>query len=161
MKGKIIIDGNKNKVESKSNLIISYYESELSIYNNVILCNNLNKISKSTVEYGSAICAFKSKINIYGGEISNNFLEMNANKTNSDEANFPENMQKDYSFEVRGAGMDLMFSKLYLYGGIICNNEGIINSDIYSNKNYTNNNSKGYGIYQRCFGSAIFAEDHS
>ena len=90
-----------------------------------------------------------------------NFLEMNANKTNSNEANLPENMQKDYSFEVRGAGIHLMFSKLYMYGGIICNNEGIINTDIYSNKNSTNNNSKEYGIYQRCFGAAIFAEDHS
>ena len=76
MEGKIIIDGNKDEVESTSYLIELKRTGELYIYNNVTLCNNLFKISKSVYEYGSAILALRSKINIYGGEISNNIGEI-------------------------------------------------------------------------------------
>ena len=35
------------------------------------------------------------------------------------------------------------------------------NSDIYSNENSTNSNSKLYAIYQRCAGIAIYGETYS
>ena len=86
LKGKIIIDGNKENVESNSHLVQLSQISELSIYDNVTLCNNLKKMANTTnetIKYGSAILAVRSKINIYGGEISNNIMEVNINKTNS------------------------------------------------------------------------------
>ena len=156
MKGKIIIDG--NKVESKSHLIQLKFTSELSIYDNITLCNNINKITTTTAEYGSAILADKSKINIYGGERSNNIFEVNVNKTNSNEAILPEIMKKDYIYDAKGAGIFMNYAELYMYGGKICKNEGIINTDIYSNQNSTNFNSQLYGIYHRCSGIAIYGK---
>jgi len=166
MNGKIIIDGNKDKVESNSQLIQLKQFSELAIYDNVILCNNLNKIRKTTTEYGSAISVVKSKINIYGGEISNNIYEIYVDK-NSSEAILPEIMENDYIFEVRGVVIFMNCAKLYMYGGKISNNEGINNtnifSNIFSNKNSTNsnNNQKLYGLYQRYLGIAIYSEGYS
>ena len=160
MKGKITVDGNKNKVESLSHLIQLNRLSELSIYDNVTLCNNLYKIKNTTIEYGSAILANKSKINIYGGEISNNIIEIDVDK-NSNESILPENMETSYMYDVGGVGISLICSKLYMYGGIICYNEGINNIDISSNKNSTNNNSKLYGLFQRCLGIAILSENYS
>ena len=52
-------------------------------------------------------------------------------------------------------------SKLYMYGGKICKNEGINNTDIYYNQNSTNFNSQLYGIYQRCSGIGIYGETYS
>ena len=159
MKGKIKLDG--NKVESTSNLIQLNQLSELSIYDNVSLCNNLNIILKRTTEIASVIYAIKSRINIYGGEISNNIKVFYLDK-NSSEAELPVNMEDDYVFDVGGEAIFLTCSKLYMYGGKICYNEGINNTEIYSNKNSTNNNNiKIFGLYQRCFGIAIFGQRYS
>ena len=71
-------------------------------------------------------------------------------------------MEKDYIFDVKGVGIYMVCSKLYMYGGIICYNEGKNNTDIYSNENSTNNtNSKLYALCQRCSGIAIFAHSYS
>ena len=160
MKWKIIVDGNKSKVESKSHLIILNKISELSIFDNVTICNNLYKVKNTTTVNGSAISVNKRKINIYGGEISNNILEIYVDK-NSNESILPEKMESNYIYEVKGAGISLTCSKLYMYGGIICYNEGINNTDISSNKNSTNNNSKLYGLNQCCLGIAILSENYS
>ena len=162
MKGKIIIDGNKNEVESTSQLIQLNHSSELSIFDNVTLRNNLNKIRKTTTEYGSAISAIKCKINIFGGEISNNVYEIYVDN-NSSESILPEILDINSIFDIRGVGIFLSCSTLYMYGGIICNNEGKNNTDIFSNNNSTNNNNyiKLNGLYQRCSGVAIFSENNS
>ena len=76
----------------------------------------------------------KSKINIYGGEISNNITEIYVDK-NSNESILPENMESNYIYDVKGVGIYLKCAKLYMYGGKICYNEGINNTDISSNKN--------------------------
>ena len=66
MKGKITIDGNKDNVSATAHLI-QMIEGELSIYDNVIICNNLLKISKlseNLFDYGStALIQLNSKIN--------------------------------------------------------------------------------------------------
>ena len=73
MKGKIIIDGNKNNVISNSNLI-KLFGSEYNQYSNVILCNNLNRTKKRTEKgsnlktnkfFGSAIYSINILFNIY------------------------------------------------------------------------------------------------
>ena len=71
-------------------------------------------------------------------------------------------MENNYIFDVKGVGIYLVCSKLYMYGGIICYNEGKNNTDIYSNENSTNNSSSQlYALFQRCFGIAIFAQSYS
>ena len=98
---------------------------------------------------------------IYGGEISNNIQEVYIDK-NSKESILPENMEKDYIFDIKGVGIYLICAKLYMYGGVIYNNEGINNTDIYSNKNSTNSiNSNLYGLYQTCSGIGIYGQSYS
>ena len=161
MKGKITIDVNKSEVESKSHLIQLNYLSELSIYDNVTLCNNLNKITNKTTEYGSAILAEKSKINIYGGEISNNVNEVYIPK-DINASILPQTMETGYIYDSRGVGIFMYCSILNMYDGKICNNEGINNSDIYTNKDATNNNNaKTLNLYQRCLGIGIYADLNS
>ena len=47
-------------------------------------------------------------------------------------------MESNYIYDARGVGIYLKCAKLYMYGGKICNNEGINNTNIFSNKNSTN-----------------------
>ena len=164
MKGKIVLDGNKENVVSSSHLI-QLINSEFAMYNNVTLCNNLFRISKKTkepTEFGSALHAIdNSKINIYGGEISNNINEVYIPKDNKASI-LPVTMENSYSYDSRGAGIYLNSSILYFSGGIICNNEGINNTDIYSNQNSTNNNNpKTLTLSQRCLGIGIFVDNKS
>ena len=100
MKGKIIIDGNKNNVNSTSQLI-QLTCGELSMYDNIIICNNIHKISYKPTPYtlfdqGSCILAqSNSKINIYGGEISDNINEVYIDK-NMDTSVLPETTDSNY-----------------------------------------------------------------
>ena len=164
MKGKIIIDGNKNNVDSTSQLI-QLICGELSIYDNIILCNNIHKISYKPTPFtlfdqGSCILAqSNSKINIYGGEISDNINEIYIDK-NMDTSLLPETTDSNYLYDVKGAGIYLNNSSLNMYGGKISNNEGINNTEIYTNKNWANNSSN-YRLSQSCFGTAIYAEAKS
>ena len=160
MAGKIIIDGNKENITCNSNLI-RLRNTMLTIYDNIILCNHLYKITKlpeNYFGYGSTIVADRfSYINMYGGEISNNAQEMNINK-NMEEGVLPEVMGTNYSYDVRGTAIYLQNSTLNVFGGKICNNEGINNSEIYSNENSTNG---AYSLDQRLLGSVIFSENCS
>ena len=59
MKGKIIVDGNKENVVATSQLL-RINDGEISIYDNIILCNNLFRIidlPTTILNYGSAILA--------------------------------------------------------------------------------------------------------
>ena len=160
MKGKIIIDGNKDNVVSSSQLI-TINDGELSIYDNIILCNNLLRIidlPTTVMNYGSAILAKNnSTINMYGGEISNNIQEMLINK-NSSVGVLPESMTENLVCDNKGV-IYLFISTLNMCGGKICNNQCINNSDIYSNENSTNNDVEtAYSVYQRCYGGVIYAD---
>ena len=135
------------------------------MYNTITLCNNLYKISKRTKdpkEFGSALFAVSnSKINIYGGEISNNVNEVYIPK-DINASILPQTMETYYIYDSKGVGIFMNCSILNMYDGKICNNEGINNSDIYTNKDAINNNNpKGINLYQRCLGIAIFSDLNS
>ena len=165
IKGIIKIDGNKENVAANSNLI-KLISSELTMHNNIILCNNLNKTTKRTKKssnlnvnrfFGSAIYAIYSKINILGGEISNNIHEIFINEKNK-ESKLPEIIDKDFIYCVRGAGL-YMNNKciLNMFNGKITNNKGINNSSIYSNINSSHLKVKNASLHQNCQGIGIFA----
>ena len=169
MKGKIKLDGNKDNVSANSN-IIKMISSKLSIYNNITICNNLNKSVKrsytnsdlsSTQFYGSAIHAINSEINMFGGEISNNIHELFIDEKNN-ESKLPEILDKDFLYCVRGAGI-FMHNKctFNMYNGKITNNKGINNSCIYSNINSSCVKTKNSLIHQNCRGIGIFASNNS
>ena len=160
----LIIDGNKDNVTTTSQLIQIKY-GEFLMYDNIILRNNYHKvldrpnISNYFLKYGSSILGQEnSKINIYGGEISNNIQEIYYDK-NMEASKLPENMNGNLFYDSRRTGIYLYLSILNLFGGRICNNEGINNREIYSNKNSTNNdNTAVYTLNKRCFRTGIFAE---
>ena len=163
MSGKIIIDGNKEKVISNSHLI-NLFNSDFSIYENVCLCNNLNrsttksidsKILKNNIYYGSGIFGFFSIINMYGGEISNNIHEIFIDEENSDGI-LPEIINGYQFFLSRGAGIFIHSSIVNIYNGKICNNKAINNSKVYTNKNSSNYNI--YSPHINCEGIGIFAD---
>ena len=166
--GIIKIDGNKKEVEANSNLI-KLISSELTIYDNIYLCNNLNKTKKRSKNssllnankfFGSALYAFNSKINIYGGEISNNIHEIFIDEKNK-ESQLPEILDNDFLYCVRGAGIYMNNCILNIYNGKICNNQGINNSSIFSNINSTTLKKKNATIHQNCQGIGIFASKNS
>ena len=72
-------------------------------------------------------------------------LKNNINN-NTEECVLPENMDNPRYYEVRGAAIYLQSSTLNIFGGKICNNKGINNSEIYSNENSTNGD---YTLNQR------------
>ena len=163
MLGKIIIDGNKDQLISNSHLI-KLYNIDFSIYENICLCNNLNKSTKKTsdskllknnIYYGSAIFWFFSIINMYGGEISNNIHEIFIDDENSDGI-LPEIISEYQLFLSRGAGIFIHNSIVNIYDGKICNNKGINNSKVYTNKNSSNYNI--YSPHINCEGIGIFAD---
>ena len=164
MKGKIIIDGNKEKVFANSNLI-KLISSEFEMHNNLILCNNHNKTIKRTKKssninlnkfYGSAIYSINSNLNIYGGEITNNIHEIYIDEKNN-ESKLPEIIDNDFLFCVRGVALYISYkSKLNIYDIKIHNNKGINNSQVYTNDNSTNLKVKNSCIHQNCKGIGIF-----
>ena len=166
--GIIKIDGNKKEVEANANLI-KLISSELTIYDNIYLCNNLNKTKKRSKNssllnankfFGSALYAFNSKINIYGGEISNNIHEIFIDEKNK-ESQLPEILDNDFLYCVRGVGIYMNNCILNIYNGKICNNQGINNSSIFSNINSTTLKKKNATIHQNCQGIGIFASKNS
>ena len=111
--------------------------------------------------FGSAVYAIDSKINIYGGEISDNIHEIYIDEKNN-ESKLPELLDKDLLFCTRGVGLYMMNKCiLHMYGGKISNNKGINNSVVYSNINATNQKIKNAGINQSCQGIGIFAISNS
>ena len=164
MKGTIKLDGNKDEVFSNSNLIM-LNESEYYQYSNTILCNNWNRSSKKTQKtsninsnkcYGSAIYSINSKINIYGGVITDNIHEILIDE-NNEEGKLPEKNKNSLFYCSRGAGIYMINkSILKMYGGKIVNNKGINNSIIYSNINSTILKDKEAKLEQNCKGVGIF-----
>ena len=169
MKGKIKINGNKENVSANSNLL-KIILSNLDIYNNIIICNNLNKSMKRTKKsshlnvnkfFGSAIYAVNSEINMYGGEISNNIHELFIDEKNP-ESKLPEIIDNDFFYCVRGAGIYMHCRCTFnMYNGKIIKNQGINNSSIYTNINSSNLKIKNSGIQQNCQGIGIFANKNS
>lgn len=165
MKGRIIIDGNKNNVIANSNLI-KLNESEYHQYPNAILCNNLFRAIKRTEKasnaktskfFGSAIYSINSKMNIYGGEIRDNIHEILIDESN-EESKLPKAYKESILYCSRGAGIYMINkSILNMFGGKISNNQGINNSKIYSNINSTKVKKKGGKLEQNCKGIGIFA----
>ena len=92
---------------------------------------------------------------MYGGEISNNVQEFNIKK-NMEEGVLPEIITSNIVYDVRGAAIYLYSSTLNVFGGKICNNKGVNNSEIYSNENSTVGN---YSLYQRVMGAVIFSDN--
>ena len=97
---------------ANSNLI-KLISSKLTIYKNIFICNNLNKttnrlkkilIFDSNKFFGSGIYAVLSKINMYGGEISNNIHEIFIDE-NYKETNLPAKIDKDLYYSIRGVGL--------------------------------------------------------
>ena len=168
MKGKIKIDGNKNNVASNSNLI-KIIGSEYFQYPNVILCNNLNRTTKSTKKtsnlilnkiFGSAIYSINSKMNIFGGEICDNIHEIVIDENNN-ESRLPEIVKDNLIFSARGAGIYMIRkSILNMYDGKIINNKGINNSKIFSNINSSSSKSKEIKLEQQCQGIGICANQN-
>ena len=138
MKGRILIDGNKNNVIANSNLI-KLNESEYHQYPNAILCNNLFRAIKRTEKasnaktskfFGSAIYSINSKMNIYGGEIRDNIHEILIDESN-EESKLPKAYKESILYCSRGAGIYMINkSILNMFGGKISNNQGINNSKI-------------------------------
>ena len=169
MVGAIKIDGNKENVLANSNLI-KLKSSEFNMFNNSILCNNYYKTVKRTRKstninlnkfFGSGVYAIDSKINIYGGEISDNIHEIYIDEKNK-ESKLPELLDKDLLFCTRGVGLYMINkSILHMYGGKISNNKGINNSVVYTNINATNQKVKNAGINQSCQGIGIYAHKNS
>ena len=94
---------------------------------------------------------------MYGGEISN-IIQGNNINNNTEECVLPENMDSPRYYEVRGAAIYLQSSTLNIFGGKICNNKGINNSEIYSNENSTNGD---YTLNQRFLGAIIYSDNVS
>ena len=165
MKGKIKIDGNKDEIISNSNLIM-LIESEYYQYSNTILCNNWNRSTKKTQKtsnintnkcYGSAIYSINSKINIYGGMITDNIHEILIDE-NNEESILPEKNKNSLFYCSRGTGIYMINkSILKIYGGKISNNKGINNSIIFSNLNSTILKDKEAKLEKNCKGIGIFA----
>ena len=164
MKGQIKIDGNKNEYPSNS-CLIKLIGSEYYQYSNVILRNNWNRSTKKITKssnintnkfYGSAINSINSKINIFGGEITDNINEIIIDKNNK-ESELPEKEKNSLFYCARGAGIYMINNSiLNMYNGKIANNKGINNSIIFSILNSTilkdkkskwENNCKGIGIF--------------
>lgn len=162
MRGKIYVDGNKDNVESTSTLI-KLELGTLNIYNNVTLCNNMNKTTQRTINsstqdytsFGSAIYSKSSKINMYGGSISNNLQDVDLTNI------LPKEINNNYRYSTLGTGIYMTNnSVLNMYNGKISNNEARNNSVVKTNSEYTND-EKEKGIYQTCTGVGICATVNS
>ena len=159
MLGTITLDGNKENVEAQSALIIAEAGGIIDLYSNVMLCNNLNKTTKRTKaavaiyysSFGSGIYADNSKINMYGGSISNNCEIVDLT------CKLPETIGNKYYFNTMGVGIYLSNNgELNMTGGSINNNTAINNSIVKTADTYTIDPASK-GIWQCCNGTAIYA----
>lgn len=162
MTGKIVIDGNKDNVES-TNTLLKIDQGILNIYDNVVLCNNLNKTTQRTVNsstqdytsFGSAIYSKASTINMYGGSISDNFQDVDLTHT------LPKEMNNYYRYATLGTGIYMTNSSvLNMYNGKIINNQAQNHSIVVTNSDYTNDSMKK-SVNQTCMGVGIYANSNS
>lgn len=158
MTGEITLDGNKNNVQASSPLIQAY-SGKLDLYDNVTLCNNMNKITSQTstgsaIVYearGSAIYASNTIINMYGGDIKDNAQDIEYKYI------LPKEIKNNFNFETKGTGIYITYdSQFNMYGGKISNNEAQNHSKVESNESYSKVVSGGT-INQRCLGVGIYS----
>ena len=125
MQGSITLDGNKTNVEASTTLL-KLNGGTLNLYNNVTLCNNMNKTkekvkSSTTVYYtsfGSGIYCENAVINMYGGSIINNSQDVELTYT------LPKETKNLFQFNSAGTGICMLHnSVLNIRGGTISNNE--------------------------------------
>ena len=161
MKGTITLDGNKSNVTASATLI-NVDLGDLSLYNNVKLCNNFNKATTLTkklgavdyyVAFGSAIFARNSNIYMYGGEISNNSQKI------AYELELPMQSSRNYYLSTMGAGVYLESASIFnMNGGSIINNKAANNSVVKTNSKYTNLTGD---VKQQCLGVGVYADRSS
>lgn len=158
MTGEITLDGNKNNVEASS-CLIQADSGVLKLYDNVTLCNNMNKVKSKTylgsaIAYnaiGSAIYASNTIIDMYGGNIVKNSQDIECQYT------LPKEIQNNFYFETRGVGLYITNNSiLNMYGGEISNNEAQNHSTVKSNDSYSKVLSGG-AVNQRSLGVGIYA----
>ncbi len=162
MKGTITLDGNKDNVESSSTLL-RLENGIFNLYNNVTLCNNMNKTTQRTrsstiqdyTSFGSAIFATSTEINMYGGNITNNSQDVVYTHT------LPKKIGTFFRYTTFGTGIYLTNnSVLNMKGGSICNNEAENHSIVKTDSSYTNAKTDR-GITQTCNGVGIYAQSNS
>ena len=163
IKYKIILDGNKENVNSESSIII-VENGILNIYNGVIIKNNSHIVTNNnTLEgkndvkacnvYGSGIIVKKESIfNMYGGEICENTVD------NQKEAIF-ENIDLEYYYNLLSYGAGLCVnqnSTFNMYGGKISENIAYNNSKIKINNSKI---IKNRGFKQNIQGAGVYLTD--
>ena len=173
MNGNIIIDG--KKIEAASPLI-NVEKGTLKIYNNVTLCNNVNKVSAKylkkdkdgnvlpvySTSYTSDYSAFGSGIYCNFGTIEINGGIIKENKEVIDlKYTLPEIIGKYYHFNALGAGIYLEnHSKLTIRNGQVINNTAINNSIVQTmTKKSTTTSSANRGMTQSIYGVGIYAQN--
>ena len=177
MNGKITIDGagddENNKVIASSPLI-KIDQGYLKMYENVTMCNNVNKINEDILnkdengiilpvystsylrEYsviGSGIYCKLGEIYMEGGIIQNN------KQINDIKFILPETIAQYHYFDTLGSGIYLEnHSKLTITNGKINNNSAINNSIIYTDINKpTTTTALNRGITQNIYGVGIYS----
>lgn len=163
MVGKITIDGNKNNIDSSSTLI-KIESGTLNLYNNAVLCNNMNKVTSRTrnsttqayTAFGSAIYSLDGgTINMYGGEIVGNSQDVVLTFT------LPKEINHHYSYSTEGTGIYMINNSVFnMYGGKISNNESQNHSIVKTDTSYTNSRLNKI-IEQKCNGVGIYAQFNS
>ena len=156
MTSSITINGNKENVDSSSTLI-KIENGKLNIYDNVILCGNMNKTTKrtsSTTQYyasfGSAIYCSNGTINMYGGKIMDNNTDIALSHA------LPKSIATYYSYSSYGTGVYMTNNSVFnMYGGEISNNTAENHSVVTTNSDYTISNLSR-GVTQGISGVAIY-----
>lgn len=158
MTGKITIDG--NNIQALSTLI-KLDSGILDVYDNVTLCNNVNKITKENYTgsnytiRGSAIYSNNAIINMYGGSIKDNKQDIVYDYI------LPKEMTSNQSLDTYGTGIFMTnYSIFNMFGGEISNNEAQNHSAVYTNDSYTNAQLEA-NVYQKCSGVGIYAVTNS
>ena len=158
MQGSITLDGNKTNVDASSTLL-KLNGGTLNLYNNVTLCNNMNKtkerVKSGTTKYytsfGSAIYCENAIINMYGGNITNNSQDVELTHI------LPKETKNLFQYNSAGAGICMIHnSVLNMSGGTISNNESQNHSIVKTDENYTNA-AMTRGIAQCCTGTGVAA----
>ena len=159
----ITLNGNKENVDSSSTLI-KVENGILNLYNNVILCENMNKTTKRTKNsttqsyssFGSAIYCTNGNINMYGGKIIDNNTDVVLSHT------LPKTIVNYYVYSSYGTGIYITNNSVFnMYGGEISNNTAENHSIVTTNADYSTSSSYTRGITQGISGVAIYANSNS
>ena len=159
----ITLNGNKENVESSSTLI-KVENGILNLYDNVILCGNMNKTTKRTknsttqsyTSFGSAIYCSNGTINMHGGKIIDNNTDVVLSHT------LPKSIGNYYAYSSYGTGIYMINNSVFnMYGGEISNNTAENHSVVTTNSDYTASSDVTSGVTQGINGVAIYAATNS